>query len=311
MQALVAAAEAGKQVVALVELTARFDEATNIAWARVLEQSGVHVVYGLVGLKTHAKTALVVRREAGGIRRYCHVGTGNYNQQTARLYEDLGLLSCDPELGADLTDLFNYLTGYSRQRRFRKLLVAPTTLRPRLVELIHRETRRRGRIFMKLNHLVDPEVVEALYAASTAGAEIDLVVRSACGVRPGVKGMSENIRVRSIVGRWLEHSRIWRFGENGAADWFIGSADMMSRNLDGRVEALVPVTDHGLQGRLSAIVDVLLADDVRAWTLDSEGGWHPVTRRSGVNAQQRLAEMARAGAELRDADAARALGAEA
>jgi polyphosphate kinase len=311
VQSLVAAAEAGKQVVALVELTARFDEATNIAWARVLEQAGVHVVYGLVGLKTHAKTALVVRREAGGIRRYCHVGTGNYNQQTARLYEDLGLLSCDPELGADLTDLFNYLTGYSRQRRFRRLLVAPTTLRPRLVELIHRETRRRGRIFMKLNHLVDPEVVEALYAASTAGAEIDLVVRSACGVRPGVKGMSENIRVRSIVGRWLEHSRIWRFGENGAADWFIGSADMMSRNLDGRVEALVPVTDRGLQERLAAIVDVLLADDVRAWTLDSEGTWHPTTRRRGVNAQQRLGDMARAWADGRDSDAVRALGAEA
>ena len=311
VRSLVAAAEAGKQVVALVELTARFDEATNIAWARVLEQSGVHVVYGLVGLKTHAKTCLVVRREGGGIRRYCHVGTGNYNQQTARLYEDLGLLSCDPELGADLTDLFNYLTGYSRQRRFRKLLVAPTTLRPRLVELIHRETRRRGRIFMKLNHLVDPEVVEALYAASTAGAEIDLIVRSACGVRPGVKGMSENIRVRSIVGRWLEHSRILRFGENGAADWFIGSADMMSRNLDGRVEALVPVLDRSLQERLGAIVDVLLADDVRAWTLDSDGAWHPVARRSGVNAQQRLAEMARAGAELRDGESTRVLGAEA
>ena len=269
------------------------------------------MVYGLPGYKTHCKACLVVRQEPDGIRRYCHVGTGNYNPKTAMTYEDLGLLSADPDLGADLTELFNYLTGYSRQRRFRKLLVAPTTLRPRLVELIHRETRRRGRIFMKLNHLVDPEVVEALYAASTAGAEIDLVVRSACGVRPGVKGMSENIRVRSIVGRWLEHSRIWRFGENGAADWFIGSADMMSRNLDGRVEALVPVTDPGLQERLSAIVDVLLADDVRAWTLDSEGGWHPVTRRSGVNAQQRLAEMARAGAELRDADAARALGAEA
>ncbi|HEX6492315.1 MAG TPA: polyphosphate kinase 1 [Candidatus Dormibacteraeota bacterium] len=311
VRSLVAAAEAGKQVVALVELTARFDEATNIAWARVLEQAGVHVVYGLVGLKTHAKTCLVVRREGGGIRRYCHIGTGNYNQQTARLYEDLGLLSCDPELGADLTDLFNYLTGYSRQRRFRKLLVAPTTLRPRLIELIHRETRRRGRIFMKLNHLVDPEVVEALYAASTAGAEIDLVVRSACGVRPGVTGMSENIRVRSIVGRWLEHSRILRFGENGAADWFIGSADMMSRNLDGRVEAVVPVMDHGLQERLGAIVDVLLADDVRAWALESDGSWHPVAQRSGVNAQQRLAEMARAGAEHRDPNAARVLGAEA
>jgi polyphosphate kinase len=311
VRALVAAAEAGKQVVALVELTARFDEATNIAWARVLEQSGVHVVYGLVGLKTHAKTALVVRREAGGIRRYCHVGTGNYNQQTARLYEDLGLLSCDPELGADLTDLFNYLTGYSRQRRFRRLLVAPTTLRPRLLELIHRETRRRGRIFMKLNHLVDPAIVEALYAASTAGAEVDLVVRSACGVRPGMPGMSERIRVRSIAGRWLEHSRIFRFGGDSNADWFIGSADMMSRNLDGRVEALVPVMDPGLQARLDEIVDVLLDDDCLSWTLDPEGGWHRVPRRTGVNAQARLAELARVRADGRDADGACALGAEA
>jgi polyphosphate kinase len=311
VRALVAAAEAGKQVVALVELTARFDEATNIAWARVLEQSGVHVVYGLVGLKTHAKTALVVRREAGGIRRYCHVGTGNYNQQTARLYEDLGLLSCDPELGADLTDLFNYLTGYSRQRRFRRLLVAPTTLRPRLLELIHRETRRRGRIFMKLNHLVDPAIVEALYAASSAGAEVDLIVRSACGVRPGVPGMSERVRVRSIAGRWLEHSRIFRFGADTVADWYIGSADMMSRNLDGRVEALVPVTDTGLQARLGEIVDVLLADDCLSWTLDADGGWHRVPRRSGVNAQERLAELARGRADGRDSDGARALGAEA
>jgi polyphosphate kinase len=311
VRALVAAAEAGKQVVALVELTARFDEATNIAWARVLEQAGVHVVYGLVGLKTHAKTALVVRREAGGIRRYCHVGTGNYNQQTALLYEDLGLLSCDPELGADLTDLFNYLTGYSRQRRFRRLLVAPTTLRPRLLELIHRETRRRGRIFMKLNHLVDPEMVEALYAASTAGAEVDLMVRSACGVRPGVPGMSDRVRVRSIVGRWLEHSRIFRFGSDDTADWFIGSADMMSRNLDGRVEALVPVTDPGLQRRLCEIVDVLLSDDCLSWTLDSDGGWERVARRGGVNAQTRLSELARARADGRDADAGHVRGAEA
>jgi polyphosphate kinase len=311
VRSLVAAAEAGKQVVALVELTARFDEATNIAWARVLEQSGVHVVYGLVGLKTHAKTALVVRREAGGIRRYCHIGTGNYNQQTARLYEDLGLLSCDPELGADLTDLFNYLTGYSRQRRFRKLLVAPTTLRPRLLELIHRETRRKGRIFMKLNHLVDPEVVDALYAASTAGAEVDLIVRSACGVRPGVQGMSEHIRVRSIVGRWLEHSRIFRFGTD-TADWFIGSADMMSRNLDGRVEALTPVTDAALQRRLEEIVDVLMTDDCLSWTLDSEGSWQRVPRRGGgVNVQSRLADLARARADGRDGDGLRTLGAQA
>jgi polyphosphate kinase len=306
VRSLVSAAEAGKQVVALVELTARFDEAANIAWARVLEQAGVHVVYGLVGLKTHAKTALVVRREAGGIRRYCHVGTGNYNRQTALLYEDMGLLSSDPQLGADLTDLFNYLTGYSRQRRFRRLLVAPSTLRAGLLELINRETRHRGRIFMKVNHLVDPEIVEALYAASTAGAEIDLVVRSACGVRPGVPGMSERIRVRSIVGRWLEHSRILRFGADTGVDWYIGSADMMSRNLDGRVEALVPVLDPALRRRLQEVVDVYLADDCLAWELDSQGGWHRVPRSQGVNVQARLAELARARAEGRENGGARA-----
>jgi polyphosphate kinase len=311
VRSLVSAAEAGKQVVALVELTARFDEAANIAWARVLEQAGVHVVYGLVGLKTHTKTALVVRREKGRIRRYCHVGTGNYNQQTALLYEDLGLLSADPQLGADLTDLFNYLTGYSRQRRFRRLLVAPTTLRPGLLELIRRETRNRGRIFMKLNHLVDPEIVEALYAASTAGAEIDLVVRSACGVRPGVPGMSERLRVRSIVGRWLEHSRIFRFGEGATAEWYIGSADMMTRNLDGRVEALTPVVDVALRRRLGEVVDLYLADDCLTWELDPEGSWHRVPRRRGVNVQERLVELARAHAEGRDAEGTRAQEAEA
>ena len=311
VRSLVSAAEAGKQVVALVELTARFDEAANIAWARVLEQAGVHVVYGLVGLKTHAKTALVVRREAGGIRRYCHVGTGNYNQQTALLYEDLGLLSADPQLGADLTDLFNYLTGYSRQRRFRRLLVAPTTLRSGLLELIRRETRHRGRIVMKVNHLVDPEIVEALYAASTAGAEVDLVVRSACGVRPGVRGMSERIRVRSIVGRWLEHSRIVRFGDGPTADWYIGSADMMSRNLDGRVEALVPVIDAALRRRLAEVVDLSLADDCLAWELDSDGGWHRVPHQQGIDVQVRLTELARARAEGRDEEGTRAQGAEA
>jgi polyphosphate kinase len=295
---LIAAAEAGKQVVALVELKARFDEAANIAWARVLERAGVHVVHGMVGLKTHAKTALVVRREGGAIRRYCHVGTGNYNPQTARLYEDLGLFSCDPELGADLTDLFNYLTGYSRQRRYRRLLVAPRTLRPGLLELIGRQARSRGRIVIKTNHVVDPEIIEALYAASTAGAHVELIVRSTCSVRPGVPGMSEHIRVRSLVGRWLEHSRIYGFGADDAAEWHIGSADIMARNLDDRVEAVVPVLDPRLRARLETIVDVLLADDRLAWELDSDGVWHRVPRTRGINAHEILADLAR-GAEER------------
>ncbi len=296
VRSLITAAEAGKQVVALVELKARFDEAANIAWARVLERAGVHVVLGMVGLKTHAKTALVVRREEGAIRRYCHVGTGNYNPQTARLYEDLGLFSCDPELGADVTDLFNYLTGYSRQRRYRRLMVAPRTLRPGLLELIGRQARNRGRIVIKANHVVDPEIIEALYAASTAGAEVDLIVRSTCSVRPGVPGMSEHIRVRSLVGRWLEHSRIYGFGTGDGAEWYIGSADIMARNLDDRVEAVAPVPDPRLRTRLATIVDVLLADDRLAWELDADGVWHRVPRTRGINAHEALAELAR-GAE--------------
>ena len=199
VRSLIRAAESGKQVVALVELTARFDEQANITWAEELEKAGVHVVYGVVGLKTHAKATLVVRRTNGGIRRYCHMGTGNYNSATARLYEDIGLLSSNEELGEDLTDLFNYLTGYSRQRQYRRLLVAPVTLRSGIVELIRTQTHSTGRIIIKCNHLIDPEVIEALYAASCAGARIDLIVRSSCGVRPGIAGMSENIWVRSLV----------------------------------------------------------------------------------------------------------------
>jgi polyphosphate kinase len=294
VRALIRAAEEGKQVVALVELTARFDEEANIAWARVLEEAGVHVVYGLVGLKTHAKTCLVVRREATGIRRYCHVGTGNYNAETARTYEDIGLLSADTELGADLTDLFNYLTGYSRQRSYRRLLVAPNTLRSGLLQLIRREARAGGRIIIKLNNIVDPEVVDSLYAASTAGCDIDLIVRSACGVRPGVPGMSDNIRVRSIIGRNLEHSRILRFGAGGDADWYIGSADLMARNLDGRVEAVIPVTDPKLQARLREIIDVELADDVLAWDLGNDGAWRKVPTTEGIETHVRLAELAQA-----------------
>jgi polyphosphate kinase len=289
VRSLIRAAERGKQVVALVELTARFDEEANITWAAELEKAGVHVVYGVVGLKTHAKATLVVRRTNGGIRRYCHMGTGNYNSQTARLYEDIGLLSADEELGEDLTDLFNYLTGYSRQRQYRRLLVAPVTLRSGIVELIRTQTHDNGRIIIKCNHLIDPEVIEALYAASCAGARIDLIVRSSCGVRPGIIGMSENIRVRSLVGRYLEHSRVYHFGPE---HWFIGSADLMGRNLDGRIETVVPVVDPRLQARLAEIVDVLLADDVLASELRPDGSWHKVPRVRDLDAQAELHRLA-------------------
>ena len=215
---LIQAAEAGKQVAAVVELKARFDEQANISWARALEEAGVHVVYGLVGLKTHSKAALVVRREEDGIRRYCHVGTGNYNPRTARQYEDLGLLSADPDLGADVGDLFNFLTGYSRYARYRKLVVAPMALRQRITELIESEAQAgpEGRITIKVNGLTDPDIIDSLYHASVAGVPIDLVVRGVCNLRPGVPGLSDTIRVRSIVGRFLEHSRIYRFGGTGS-----------------------------------------------------------------------------------------------
>ena len=300
LHALVRAAELGKQVVALVELKARFDEEANISYARELEQAGVHVVYGVAGLKTHAKISLVVRREADGVRRYAHVGTGNYNPVTARLYEDIGLLTGDPEVGADLTDLFNVLTGYSRQREYRRLLVAPHELRARIVELIQGQARPGGRIVLKLNSLVDPEVIDGLYEASSAGADVDLVVRGICCLRPGVPGMSERIRVRSLVGRYLEHSRIFRFGERDEATFYIGSADLMQRNLDRRVEALVPVSDPGLTARLDEMFDVLMQDDTLAWTLGPDGTWTKVPTERGLDAQQRLQEIAveRAGSEL-------------
>jgi polyphosphate kinase len=294
IRALIRAAESGKQVVALVELKARFDERANITWARALEQAGVHVVYGVVGLKTHAKTCLVVRRESAGIRRYAHIGTGNYNPSTARLYEDLGLLTADANIGADLTDLFNLLTGYSRQREYRKLLVAPVTLRQRLTELIVREAEASdGTITLKMNSLVDPDLIDALYQASQAGASIDLIVRGICCLRPQMPGHSEHIRVRSIVGRFLEHSRIFRFGgrERGF-DYYLGSADLMPRNLDRRVEALVPVADALLRHRLDDILQINLSDDTLAWELDAEGEWTKVPTLEGVNTQQRLMSLA-------------------
>ena len=272
---LVKAAEQGKQVVALVELKARFDEQANIARARVLEEAGVHVVYGLVGLKTHAKVMLVVRQEADGIRRYCHVGTGNYNPKTADLYEDLGLLSADPDLGADLTDLFNHLTGYSHQGTYRKLLVAPGAPAARRSPIASSSRRRSGaagRITMKMNSLVDPALIDTLYDASQQGTEVDLVVRGICCLRPQVPGLSDNIRVRSIVGRFLEHSRVYRFGADPeTAEYLIGSADLMPRNLDHRVEALTPVTDPRLRARLAEMLDLNLADDVLAWELGADG----------------------------------------
>jgi len=294
IHSLVRAAESGKQVVALVELKARFDELANITFARTLETAGVHVVYGVVGLKTHAKTSLVVRREGGGIRRYAHIGTGNYNPTTARLYEDLGLLTADADLGADLTDLFNVLTGYSRQREYRKLLVAPVTMRPGLEALIRREMANDdGSIVLKMNALVDPDLIDALYEASQAGVRIDLLVRGISCLRPGVPGLSETIRVRSIVGRFLEHSRVYRFGsEERGFDHLIGSADLMPRNLDRRVEALAPVQDPSLRERLNEILRVELDDDELAWELDGDGSWHKVPATRGIDAHRALQDLA-------------------
>ena len=285
VDALVAAAADGKQVVVLVEIKARFDEQANIAWARRLEQAGCHVVYGLIGLKTHCKLALVVRSEPDGIRRYVHVGTGNYHPTTARLYEDVGLLTADPELTADVGDLFNLLTGYSRITAYEPMMVAPLDLRQRVLVLIGEQAARAAagkpaRIVMKLNGLLDETVIDALYAASRAGVRIDLVVRGICGLRPGVKGLSERITVRSILGRFLEHSRIYAFGVGDDEEIWIGSADMMHRNLDRRVEAIVRVGDPAHRARLHGILDLALADGT-AWELGSDGGWTRLPSEAG------------------------------
>jgi polyphosphate kinase len=295
VRSLIHAAEQGKQVVTLVELKARFDEQANIERAQLFEEAGIHVVSGLVGLKTHAKILLVVRQEPEGIRRYCHVGTGNYNPKTATTYEDLGLMSADADLGADLTELFNYLTGYSQQGRYRKLIVAPVTIRPELLHRIEGQAALgpSGRITMKMNSLVDPEMIDALYSASQAGTPIDLVVRGICCLRPGVPGLSETIKLRSIVGRFLEHSRIYRFGPDPhTAEYLIGSADLMPRNLDRRVEALVPVTAGPLRDRLDEILTIDLADDAQAWELADGGGWRRVPTTRGLNAHRRLQDLA-------------------
>lgn len=276
IKALIAAAGNGKQVVALVELKARFDEENNIIWAQTLENAGVHVVYGVVGLKTHTKILLIVREEEEQIRRYFHIGTGNYNPKTANLYTDLGLLSCQPEIGADLTDLFNFLTGYSRQKTYRKLLVAPMTLRDRMVALVQREVEHckqghSSHLILKMNSLTDSQMVRVLYEASQAGVQIDLILRGICCLRPGIKGVSDHIRVISVIGRYLEHSRIFYFHNNGQPEVFIGSADWMSRNLDRRVEAVTPIEDPLLVQQLKDILDIMLADNRQAWDLNSDG----------------------------------------
>ncbi|MDQ3447657.1 MAG: RNA degradosome polyphosphate kinase, partial [Chloroflexota bacterium] len=281
VRALIEAAEQGKQVVVMVEIKARFDERANIVWARALERAGAHVAYGLVGLKTHCKLALVVRREGRGLRRYVHIGTGNYNPKTARIYVDLGLLSDDPELASDVTDLFNVLTGVARQRSYRKLLVAPMAMRDGLLQLIDEEIAHHGqtgegRILVKANAIVDPTTIAALYRASQAGVPIDLIVRGMCSLKPGIPGWSETISVRSVVGRFLEHSRIFWFGTGERERVLIGSADLMERNLDRRIEALAPVEDPVLKERLGEIVRVMLADDRRSWQLCPDGEWRRV-----------------------------------
>jgi polyphosphate kinase len=292
--ALIRAAENGKQVMALVELKARFDEDNNIQWARQLERSGVHVVYGVIGLKTHTKIALVVRQEKQGLRGYVHVGTGNYNSRTATLYTDIGLLSARQELVQDVVELFNGLTGFSKQRDYRLLLVAPVSLRRRMEELIRRESEhaRAGRpaaIKAKMNSLVDPAIIALLYEASQAGVQIDLVVRGMCSLRPGLKGISETIRVRSVIGRFLEHSRLFWFANDGAAEMFLGSADWMERNLDRRVEAVVPVLDPQVCLRLEWMLQLYLQDNNAAWEMQPDGNYQrAIAGNSEAEAQAEL-----------------------
>jgi len=277
ISALIRAAENGKQVMTLVELKARFDENNNIQWARQLERSGVHVVYGVLGLKTHTKITLVVRREKEKLQGYCHIGTGNYNSKTSALYTDLGILSCNEELVADLVDLFNYLTGFSKQKEFGRLLVAPVTLRRRMQELIRRETEhalagRPAAIKAKMNALVDPEIISLLYEASQAGVKIELVVRGMCSLRPGIEGISETISVVSVIGRFLEHSRLFWFANGGEAEVFLGSADWMPRNLDRRVEAVVPVLQADLIRQLEWLLQLYLQDQ-QAWHMQPDGSY--------------------------------------
>jgi polyphosphate kinase len=261
-----------------VELKARFDERRNIEWSRELEQAGVHVVHGFPDMKIHAKMTLVVRREPGGLRRYVHIGTGNYHGATARLYEDVGIFTADEEIAADVADVFNYVTGFGRPQRFRKLLVAPFSMRTRLVEEIRRVATAAGegepaRIRLKLNNLVDPTLIEELYTAAVAGARVEICARSICMLRPGVEGLSENVHVRSIVGRFLEHSRVYAFEAGGTSSVFLGSADLMPRNLDRRIEVLVPVENARSRQELGSMLDSVFSDDTHAWELDGDGSW--------------------------------------
>ncbi|MFE3515328.1 RNA degradosome polyphosphate kinase [Streptomyces sp. NPDC059166] len=278
VDALIDAAESGKQVLVLVEIKARFDEQANIKWARKLEESGCHVVYGLVGLKTHCKLSLVVRQEGDTLRRYSHVGTGNYHPKTARLYEDLGLLTADPQVGADLSDLFNRLSGYSRRETYRRLLVAPKSLRDGLIarinkEITHQRAGRPAYVRIKVNSMVDEAVIDACYRAGQAGVPVDIWVRGICAIRPGVSGLSENVRVRSILGRFLEHSRVFAFGNGGEPEVWFGSADMMHRNLDRRIEALVRVTDPAHRAALSRLLETGMSDTTSSWHLGPDGNW--------------------------------------
>jgi polyphosphate kinase len=278
VSSLIECAEEGKQSVCLVELKARFDERRNIEWSRAMEKAGVHVVHGFADVKIHAKMTLIVRREADGLRRYVHIGTGNYNASTARLYEDIGLFTADEEIAADVADLFNYVTGFGRPQRFRKLIVAPFSMRSRIVEEIRRVSTaaaegEKTRIRLKTNALVDPTIVEELYAASAAGVPIDILARSICMLRPGVEGMSETIRVRSIVGRFLEHSRIYAFEAGDTTTMYFGSADLMPRNLDRRIEVVAPVETARARGEVNAILDSAFSDTTSAWELGPDGVW--------------------------------------
>ena len=289
--ALIEAAEMGKQAVCLVELKARFDERRNIGWARALEQAGVHVVYGFPNLKIHAKTTLVVRREDGELRRYAHVGTGNYHAATARSYEDFGLFTADPDITADVADLFNFLTGFSRPRRFRKLLVAPFDLRERLVEKIRATAQtaaagQKARIRIKVNNLTDETIIDELYKASRKGVEVEILARSICTLRPGVEGLSDNIRVVSVLGRFLEHSRVFVFEAGDAASYYLGSADLMPRNLDYRIEAVVPIEDARAQQEITRALDTMVSSNLHTWELKPDGEWQRIRAKKGERARE-------------------------
>jgi polyphosphate kinase len=304
--ALMRAAEQGKQTVCLVEVQARFDEERNIQWARALERAGVHVVYGLSGMKTHAKLALVVRREGDRVRRYVHIGTGNYNPSTARLYTDLGLFTCQEDLAEDVADLFNHLTGFARAPSYRKALVAPDHIRDGIIAEIERveaahSPESPSRVVMKMNSIIDGPVIQAIYRASQAGVPVDLIVRGIAGLRPGVEGVSENVRVISIVGRFLEHARVFAFSANGETAYWIGSADMMARNLDNRVELIAPVEDPAAAAEIQEVLDLQLADTALAWELGPDGSWSRVAPEPGeapLNSQEALMERASRAARL-------------